>query len=157
MNQGGDGGGVGRFTKTAVLGGVAGGVLSVIPLVSALNCCFFLLVMGGAAVGLSMYLREHPGEKLSSGDAAVSGAISGVVAGVIVSVVGSAIGAVMAVAMPGSLHQLPSTIRPLVDAMHAGGGTVRLAVGPFLYGVFGALGGYLSMHILFRDRLLEES
>ena len=55
---------------------------------SALNCCFCLLCMAGAVIGIQLYLKENPQEMLSNGDAATSGAISGAITGVIAGVLG---------------------------------------------------------------------
>jgi hypothetical protein len=144
---------VGRFVKTAVIGGVIGGVLSAIPLVKMLNCCFCLLNMGGAAIGLSLYLKEHPEEKISNGDAAVSGALSGVVAGLITGVVSFVLYLVVGPALMQAYKNLPSDVRAPLIALFAGGGVTSIVVTPFFYGAFGALGGFLSMQVMFKDRL----
>jgi hypothetical protein len=145
--------GAGRLVKTAVIGGVIGGVLSSIPFLKALNCCFCLLNMGGAVIGLSMYLKEHPNEKLSTGDAAVSGAISGGVAGVIAGVVGFVLSLVMGAAMAGAYRNMPANIRGPLIAFATGGGVASIFLAPIFYAAFGALGGFLSMQLFFKERL----
>ncbi len=62
--------------KSAAIGGAIGGVLSAIPLLNMLNCCFCLLCMAGAVIGLQLYLKESPNENLSNGGAARSPARS---------------------------------------------------------------------------------
>jgi hypothetical protein len=52
--------GFGRFGKYIAIGGLIGGVLSSIPLLNLLNCCFCLLVVVGVAGGLSMHLSANP-------------------------------------------------------------------------------------------------
>jgi hypothetical protein len=142
-----------RFVKTAVIGGVIGGVLSAVPLVNMLNCCFCLLNMGGAAIGLSMYLKEHPNEKISNGDAAMSGALSGVVAGLIAGVLGFVMSMVVVGAMKEFYTQLPPELRKPAMALAGSAGVARIFVTPIFYGAFGALGGFLSMQMFFKDRL----
>jgi MFS family permease len=112
--------------------------------------------MGGSAVGVSMYLKEHPSEKISNGDAAISGAISGAVAGLIAAVVGLALSFLTTTAVMGALRQVPPEMRPMVKAMVAGGGVLGIVVGPLLYAAFGALGGFLSMQLFFKDRLRND-
>src|SRR5262245_19190628 len=65
--------GVGRLLKTAFIGGVIGGVLSIIPILEYANCCFCLLNMIGAGLGVVIYLKRHPGENITNGDALASG------------------------------------------------------------------------------------
>ncbi len=125
-------------------------MLSAIPLVSALNCCFCLLNMAGAAIGLSLYLKEHPDEKLSGGEGAISGTISGGVAGVIYAllalVMQLALGSIGA-GMYRNVHGLPPVVLSLLT-----GGAVGFIMIPVYIG-FGALGGFLSMQFIFKDRL----
>ena len=35
----------------------------------------------------------------------------------------------------------------------AGGGVLGMIIGPLIYAAFGALGGFLSMQLFFKDRL----
>ncbi len=137
--------------KTAVIGGVIGGVLSSIPLLSLLNCCFCLLNMAGAAIGISMYLSAHPGEKISSGDAAISGTVSGAVTGVVYAVstviMNMAIGSMLA----NVYASMPPQVRANFIRMTAGGFFSFGAVP--IYAGFGALGGFLAMQLFFKDRL----
>jgi hypothetical protein len=131
-------------------------VLSSIPILSALNCCFCLLNMAGAAIGLSLYFKERPNEKISNGDAAGSGAISGAVAGLISGIVGLVKSLLM---NPGAFRelerQLPPDLRPMAKTLLMGGGAIGLIVGPLIYAAFGALGGYLAMQVMFKEKRLN--
>ena len=71
----------GKF-KFMAIGGVIGGVLSSIPCVSALNCCFCLLVGIGSYLSVKLWLDADASTKLSTADAAALGAGSGAIAGV---------------------------------------------------------------------------
>jgi hypothetical protein len=153
---GGGGGGAGRFVAKAAIGGVIGGVLSAIPVLGALNCCFCLLNMSGAAIGLSMYLKAHPEENISNGDAATSGAISGAVAGLVAGIVGLVKSLLTnPAAIAEAMRQVPAELRPMVTWVVAGGGVLGVIIAPLIYAGFGALGGFLSMQLFFKSRLLK--
>lgn len=137
--------------KTALIGGVIGGVLSGVPIVGALNCCFCLLNMGGAAIGISMYLKEHTGENITNGEAAISGTISGAVTGVLAAIIGIIVNLAIGSLMAGLLHNMPREARQLMIQLTAGG-VAAFFMTP-IYAAFGALGGFLSMQLFFKDRL----
>jgi hypothetical protein len=127
-------------------------VLSAIPVFNILNCCFCLLNVAGAGIGISMYLKEHPGENLSSGDAAISGAISGAVAGLIAGIAGFITSLVLGSLLAGLYKSMsPDVARALASAGARGIGSIFIY--PFIYGGFGALGGFASMHLFFKERL----
>ncbi|MGE0863141.1 MAG: hypothetical protein AB7P34_04495 [Vicinamibacterales bacterium] len=64
-------------TQPALLGGVAIGVLSALPVINVANCCCAWILFGGA---LAAYLMQqnHP-EPVGAGDGAVVGLLAGVV------------------------------------------------------------------------------
>jgi hypothetical protein len=138
--------------KTAAIGGVIGGILSAIPVLNWLNCCFCLLNLGGAAIGINMYLKEHEGENLSNGDAAISGAVSGAVAGLIAGIGGLVTSLVLGSLLVGLYKNLPSGAAGAMSQMGARG-AFGIIIDPPLYAAFGALGGFLSMQLFFKDRL----
>lgn len=148
--------GMGRFFKSAVIGGVIGGVLSSIPLLNILNCCFCLLNMAGAIIGLQMYLKENPQEQLSNGDAASCGAISGATTGVVAGILGMIVSAATGGgANLAALKALPPDVARNIGPMMAGGilwGLIAIPIGMIIYGAFGALGGVLGMTLFFKDR-----
>ncbi len=148
-------GGVGRFAKTAIIGGVIGGVLSSIPVLNLLNCCFCLLNIVGAHIGVSNYLKANPSENISNGDAAASGAISGAVAGVISGIVGFILNLVLGTVLVSLLHKnmSPQVAQQLTQATAGGAG--RLVMAPFLYAGMGAIGGLLSMQLFNKARLKQ--
>ncbi len=64
-------------TQPALLGGVAIGVLSALPVINIANCCCAWILFGGA---LAAYLMQqnHP-EPVDAGDGAIVGLLAGVV------------------------------------------------------------------------------
>ena len=137
--------------RTAIIGGVNGGVDSAIPIVNLLRCCFCLPNMAGAAIGISMYLKEHPGENLSDGDAAISGTISGGIAGAIAGVVGFIINLALGSLLVGFYRNMPADVARTLAQVSAGG-AAGIIVAPIMYAPFGALGGFLSMQLFFKER-----
>jgi hypothetical protein len=127
-------------------------VLSGIPLLNFLNCCFCLLNMAGAAIGISMYLKANPNEKISNGDAAMSGAISGALAGLISGIFGFIVSLALGSVLVG-LYRNVSPELAKAFAQMGSRGVASIVVNPFLYAGFGALGGFLSMQFFFKDRL----
>jgi hypothetical protein len=63
--------------QPALLGGVAIGVLSALPVINVANCCCAWILFGGA---LSAYLMQanHP-EPIQTGDGAIAGLMAGVI------------------------------------------------------------------------------
>jgi hypothetical protein len=64
-------------TQPALLGGLAIGVLSALPVINLANCCCAWILFGGA---LAAYLMQqnHP-EPINIGDGAIAGLLAGVV------------------------------------------------------------------------------
>src|SRR5215510_7418186 len=64
-------------TQPALLGGVAIGVLSALPVINLANCCCAWILFGGA---LAAYLMQqnHP-EPIQIGDGAIVGLLSGLI------------------------------------------------------------------------------
>jgi hypothetical protein len=64
-------------TQPALLGGLAIGVLSALPVVNLANCCCAWILFGG---GLAAYLmQQNHAEPISAGDGAVAGLMAGAV------------------------------------------------------------------------------
>jgi hypothetical protein len=142
-----------RFLKTALLGGAVGGVLSAIPLVNALNCCFCLWNLVGVFLGLSMYFKENPQERITNTDAAIAGAMSGVVAGFLAAVLGLVINLILGSILASMYSNLPHEMRRIL-AQSAAGGAFSIVLSPLFYGGWGALGGFLAMELFHKDRRL---
>lgn len=153
--------GVGRFAQEAVTGGVLGGILSALPIISIANLACCGLNITGAIFGLWLWFRNYPDQKLTNGDVAMCGGISGAVAGV-VSAIGDfltrlVLGPTLVSFIEGisSQMELPSELvsmllQTMVDPMNA------LYSAPFnvgLFGGFGVAGALLAGQLLFKDRI----
>ena len=134
-------------------GGIIGGVLSAVPVLNILNCCFCMLNLAGAAIGISMFLKENPGN-ISNGDAAFSGAMSGAIAGLIAGVAQF----MWSILLGSILAGLYTSTLPLGAARYimsmSARGVLGIITDPIWTGCFGALGGFLAMQMFFKDRLL---
>lgn len=127
-------------------------MLSAIPVLNWLNCCFCLLNIAGVAIGLSMYLKANPTENITSSDAAGAGAISGATAGLISGIVGMIMNLIVGGIMTAMYRSLPPDVaRAMAQSSAMGVGGIPVSI--ILYGAFGALGGVLSMQLFFKDRL----
>jgi hypothetical protein len=147
---GGGTGGMDRFFKPGLLGGLIGGVLSSIPLLNLLNACFCLLIMVGAAAAVFFYLKDNPNERLGGGDAAMCGGIAGAVAGVIAGLLGMILSLTIGTALSGLTGRLPGASSLAFSGIAA---VVAIPIYAIMYGGMGALGGFLSMQVFFKDRL----
>ena len=81
-------------TQPALLGGLAIGVLSALPVVNFANCCCAWILFGGA---LAAYLMQqnHP-EPIPIGDGAIVGLLAGLVGAFVWLIISVPIGAAMA-------------------------------------------------------------
>ncbi len=144
-------------TQPALLGGVAIGVLSALPVISVANvCCCAWIVFGGA---LAAYLMQanHP-EPIQIGDGAVVGLLSGLIGAFVWLIVFIPISSLMAPfesrmaqrAMANA-EALPPEVRSLLEGLSGGPSIgiglffmffVMLVVGT-VFGMFGGLFGAL--------------
>ncbi len=141
-----------------VLGGLVGGVLGVIPLLSMLDaCCVYVVV--GAFVGVGIWMARHPGAEMSSGEAAQLGAIAGATKAVIFTGFSMAMKAAYGHAIAEQIPDLSAfgfdanvvtmateaAINPMFD----------LAIAPVLMVLFAglaALSGMLALSLMYSDR-----
>jgi hypothetical protein len=145
--------------QPALLGGLAIGVLSALPVVNVVNlCCCAWVVFGGA---LAAYLmQQNQQAPINAGD----GAIVGLMAGAIGAIVGSLISIPIGIAMgPFQMEMMdrvlqgaedmPPEVRDLFEQWRGGmAGGAAIGVGfiflllfsLFLYSIFGMLGGLLG-------------
>ncbi len=134
-----------------VVGGVISGVLSMIPLLNLLNCCFCLLNIGGVLGGMAMHLGRAPDDKMSMGEAAGFGAAAGAIGGVVMSVGG----VVMNFALGALLADLYRSISPQLAAQFgasAAAGIFAIPVYAVLFAGFGALAGVLGISVFWKSR-----
>ena len=127
-------------------------MLSAIPLLNMLNCCFCLLNLVGVGIGIGMHLKSNPTDKLNAGEAAAAGAISGAVAGLIASIASVIVNLILGSILWRMYSSFPRELR---DAMRAsaGGGVLGIPVSIMMFAAMGALGGFLAMQLFWKDRL----
>ena len=153
--------------QPALLGGLAIGVLTSLPVVNIVNlCCCAWVVFGG---GLAAYLMQqnHPAP-INAGD----GAIAGLLAGIVGAIIGSIISIPIAMAMGPfqvemmervleSSRDLPPEVRAWFEQLRSGTMTgAAMGIGlifsiifsVFLYSIFGLLGGLLGA-LIFRKNV----
>jgi hypothetical protein len=146
-------------TQPALLGGVAIGVLSALPVINLANCCCAWIIFGGA---LAAYLMQqnHP-EPITVGDGAIVGLLSGIVGAFVWAVISIPINAAMsgfqsqwmerALAESGDL---PPEVRSILESLGTPGAmgiasVIGLIVMLCVGSVFGLLGGILGA-LMFR-------
>src|SRR5215475_2142362 len=78
------------WKQPALVGGIIAGLLSVIPLVNWVNCCFCAWLLVGGAVATKMLINRTP-RPVRSGEGALVGAIAGLIASGIYSLIGLAL------------------------------------------------------------------
>jgi len=151
--------GFGRFAKHIILGGVFGGVLSAIPILSCINCLFCLLNIAGIVFALSLYLKANPSDMLTNGESAGFGAAAGAVAGLIAGIANLLIQPLFSGAMSSLLASIPGMDSiPGADSsgmnmFGALGAAIQIPVNIIVYAAFGALGAFLGMMFFFKKRI----
>ena len=139
-------------SQPALLGGVAMGVLSALPIVNLGNCaCCAWLIVGGV---LAAYLMQqnHP-EPVQVGDGAIVGLMAGVVGAIVVTVVSIPLSMMMGGLQGGFLEQamanagdMPPEVREMLEGMAATGavGIMATVVSFFMWLVLGTLFGMIG-------------
>jgi hypothetical protein len=139
--------------KPAVIGGVVIGILSVIPLVGAVNLCCCLWAVLGGMLASNLYIKNSP-VPVKTGDGAAVGAIAGLIGAVISVVLGIPIDLATGPMMKGLMVDLLRRIDPqqaemVRVQMEASGSSVAsvvitslvLAVLLFVFAIIGGLIG----------------
>jgi hypothetical protein len=153
--------------QPALLGGLAMGVLSVLPIINIPNCCCAWVVFGG---GLAAYLMQqnHP-EPITAGDGAIVGLLAGVIGAVIWAALSIPIGLLVGPLqgafierMLENARDIPPELREMLENMRGNGltmgiGTIAAFFGMLIIGtgigaVFGAIGGILGA-VMFRKNV----
>lgn len=153
--------------QPALLGGLAMGVLSVLPIINIPNCCCLWVVFGG---GLAAYLMQqnHP-EPISAGDGAIVGLLAGVIGAVIWAGLSIPIGLLVGPLQGAFIERMlenasdiPPELRAMLENMRGNGiamgiGTIAaffgmLVIGTGIGAVFGTIGGILGA-VIFRKNV----
>jgi hypothetical protein len=151
--------------QPALLGGVAIGVLSALPVVNIVNLCCCAWVVAGGALASHLMQQNHPAP-INAGD----GAIVGLLAGAIGAIVGTVLSVPIAMMMgPFQLQMMervmqgaqdmPPEVRSIFEQMQGGMGGAALGIGfifslffsLFFYSIFGLFGGLLGALIFRKD------
>lgn len=151
--------------QPALFGGIAMGVLSVLPFINLANCCCAWILFGGA---LAAYLMQqnHPAP-ITAGDGALVGMLAGVIGAVVwatlsipISMFMGPLEAVFFERMLENARDMPPEVRDMMETMRGGMGTgigiaarlVGLILAIFIGGFFGAIGGLLGA-LIFRTNV----
>ena len=130
----------------ALIGGVALGITSALPLVNLVNCACCALVIGGGILASFLYLRDYPPHlpEITYGDGAVLGLLTGVIGGFVWAIVdlplsflkfqlGTGLGDLSQLQEALSDPNIPPALREfLLNAFQGGAGTL----GIMIFGVF---------------------
>jgi hypothetical protein len=143
-------GGFGRLLSKIAIGGVIGGILSSIPLLSILNCCFCVLNLVGVGIGMGLHFKSNPNDKMSVGEAAGFGALTGAAAGLIASVLGILITFVAGAAIIALADTLPRDVGKMVG-QSAANGVMTILIYPPVFAVTGALGAVVCLVAIFKS------
>jgi hypothetical protein len=143
------------FAVKAAIGGIVGGILSSIPILNMLNCCFCLLNGAGAGLGVHLHLKSDPAVKMSSSQAAASGAISGVIAGIMASVSGALVMLIMGSFAEGFYRDLglPRDFVEQMTATNAMSLISSFCTNMVTYPAFGAIFGVLTLNMMHKERM----
>jgi len=110
--------------------------------------------MAGAAFALSMYLKDNPHERISSSDAAICGGMTGIIAGAVAGIGGLLTGVISGTLLVKLFPSLPPDVYRSLG-WQTGMGVLGIPANALIYGMFGALGGFLSLTVFFQDRALR--
>lgn len=147
-------------TQPALLGGLAIGVLSALPVINLANCCCAWILFGG---GLAAYLmQQNHSEPVSAGDGATVGLFAGIVGAFVwlllfipLTLLMSPFQSGMIQRMLASANDMPPEFRAMLESMAAGGGGIGIGVVFFFFvmlfvsSFFGMIGGLFGA-LLFR-------
>lgn len=141
--------------KPAIIGGVALGILSVIPFVNWANICCCLWALLGGALASHLYVKSSP-VPANAGDGAILGAMAGLVGAVIAVVIGIPVSILMSSVVSGIIVSLMRNINPSQgEAMRTQIEAGQTVAGAIVNGlilavclvIFSTLGGLLGIAI----------
>ncbi len=156
------------FLKSALIGGVALGVLSALPVLGAVNCLCCAWVIGGGMLAAHLYVRDST-MPVTLGTGVLLGLLAGVVGAVVdtlftiplhMALRGSAVMSEQLREWADEFPNLPGEYREMLRSL-AGGG---MAIGSFLfvvtaffklivYGIVAMLGGALGVAVFERRKI----
>ena len=143
------------FPAVAIGGGITGFVLALPILGDILRCAACLGVMAGSLLSMKLWLDSHRAEKLTVTDAAMLGACSGAVAGGAAWLVSVPIRIVFGASLVDFFMErefLPTFVKYNIRSLYTDDFAAILMSLPLevvLYGIMGALGGFLAIQYVF--------
>ncbi len=129
--------------KPMLIGGVVGGILSSIPIISCLNCCCLLYAGSGA---ITAYLLTQKTISLEMDDYALAGAGSGAIAGLINGILSLFISTAINASLM-SMIGMPSDMASQQMASSMVGGIIGIPIAIVLGAVFGAVGAIIYIKV----------
>lgn len=137
---------------SALVAGVAIGLLSHIPVVACLNCLLFAWVWGGAIFAVYLYRNNTNRLPLNTGQGAIIGALAGVVGAIVGAVVAAIFGG-MSAAFNQVLNDLAGQTGQNIPSFlfSAGFSALRTVGDIFLYGIIGAIGGLIATGLIWKS------
>jgi hypothetical protein len=153
--------------QPALLGGVAIGVLSALPVVNVVNFCCCAWVIGGGVLAAYLMQQNHP-QPVSAGDGVVVGLMAGAIGAVTASVLAIPISLAMGPFQVEMLERvlesardMPPEVRTMLEQLRGGvGGAAVAGIGfvfalifsLFFYSIFGLVGGLVGA-LMFRKNV----
>jgi hypothetical protein len=146
------------FPSVAIGGGLTGFLLAIPILGDILRCAVCLGVMAGSLLSMKLWLDSHRAEKLTGADAATLGACSGAVAGATAWIISVPVRVVFGASLVDFFMDrefLPTFIKYNIRSLYAddlASILMSLPLEVVLYGMMGALGGFLAIQYAFPSK-----
>ena len=155
----------GKF-QYMLIGGIVSTLLTVIPCINLLNCCFCLGIGAGSYMGFRMWIGSPKwldGPTATTGDAAVIGLGAGVIAGVLSTIINSVIQMVAGDAMMSMYTDMLADAgvdTSMLDMTMAGAGESAvislvsgLCINTVIYAIFGAIWALVGANLFHKDQI----
>jgi hypothetical protein len=146
------------FPAVAIGGGVTGFFVAVPILGDVLRCALCVGVMLGSLLSMKLWLDSHRAEMLSPTDAGLLGACSGAVSGAVAWILSVPVRLEFGPSLGDFFMDrefLPTFVKYNIRSLYTDDPAALLMSLPLevvLYGVVGALGGFLAIQYVFRSR-----
>jgi hypothetical protein len=146
------------FPAVAIGGGLTGFVLALPILGDILRCAMCIGVMAGSLLSMKLWLDAHRAENLTPTDASLLGACSGAVSGAAAWLVSMPIRLAFGRALADFFMErefLPAFAKVNLRSLYTdelASIVMSLPLEVVLYGVMGALGGFLGIQYVFSSR-----
>lgn len=131
------------YVPGVIIAGAAAGLLSGIPFVNLVNCCFCAWMIGGGVLAVNLVSKKTP-DVIEAGEGAIIGALAGVICGVIAGSIGAVFQFIGVGTSP--MANIPGQQNPMAElATNAAAmAAVTLCFSILIYPIFGAVGGLIG-------------